>query len=106
MQFNWEREPIRDAAVSAVVTVPPGASALERVVGPLAQVLDKRDRGFEILVIDETCKPLDVEKLRPIVRLRVVEAEKPGHGAALKPRIRWCSPSPPPASTIPPTWSS
>lgn len=84
MQFNWEREPIHDAAISAIVTVPPGASALERVVGPLAQVLDKRDRGFEILVIDETCKPLDVEKLRPIVRLRVVESEKPGHGAALR----------------------
>jgi glycosyltransferase involved in cell wall biosynthesis len=84
MSFTWEREPIRTAPLSVVVTVPTAAGALEPTLDPLLNHLKRLGNDFEVLVCPEggpEGRPAVSEGLTAVT---VVTPEKPGHGAALK----------------------
>lgn len=84
MPFNWERSPIKDNSISALVTVPVGSGSLQPIIDPLVQVLQKRGAGFEILLIEEGGPSPGSEQAAGFRNTRSLVAEKPGHGAALR----------------------
>lgn len=84
MEFTWEREPIKDSAISAIVPVPAGAGSIKATVDPLVEVLAKRGRGFEVLVVGEAGPSASSESAGGLPGVRHLPAEKAGHGAALR----------------------
>jgi hypothetical protein len=88
MNFTWDREPIKDSPISAVVTVPTGSTTLKPIIEPLGEVLAKRGKGFEILVIEEGGVELSPEVIGGVRNARGLLSEKPGHGAALRTGVK------------------
>lgn len=84
MSFNWERSPIKNSPISALVTVPAGAGSIKPAIDPLVQVLSKRGAGFEILLIEEGSPSLSSELATGFPHSRLLVSEKAGHGAALR----------------------
>lgn len=84
MSFTWEREPIRNAPLSVVVTVPSAAGPVEPIIDALSNQLKRQGQDFEVLLCSEggaEHTPAASEERNPVLR---ITPERPGHGAALK----------------------
>ncbi len=84
MSFTWEREPIRTAPLSVVVTVPPAAGPVEPIVEPLLSQLKRLGQDYEVLLCPEGGPDQRPARPEEPGAATVVTVEKPGHGAALK----------------------
>jgi len=84
MPFTWDREPIRDAALSVVVTVGPKATAVPEVVEPLRELLSRRGRPFEVLLCPVSAGACDEVWPGAPASVRAVAVPGEGYGAALQ----------------------
>lgn len=84
MPFTWDREPIRDAPLSVLVTVPSGTGSLAPILSGLENALKSQAAGYEVLIAPEGGPDHRPDLGSMANQTIVVPVEKPGHGSALR----------------------